>query len=66
MTATQHRAARVLLVLDRARAVVATIATGATPATLSPTARALLTSSGRLLQLLEISHHEHDHPHPHP
>jgi hypothetical protein len=60
MTTTQHRAARVLVVLDRARAVVATIAAGAGPAT-SPTARALLTSSGRLLQLLEIAHHaQHD------
>ena len=57
MTATQHRAARALLVLDRARAVVAAIEAGAPPATMSPTALALLTSSGRLLQLLEISNH---------
>jgi hypothetical protein len=61
MTDTQHRAARALAVLDRARAIVATIAAGADPAP-SPTARALLTSSRRLLQLLELAHHAHqDH-----
>jgi hypothetical protein len=61
MTEAQRLAMRSLAVLDRARAVVAAIAAGAGPATLSPTARALLTSSGRLLQLLEIAHHaQHD------
>lgn len=64
MTTAQRLAVRSLAVLDRARAHVAAIAAGAGPATLSPTARALLTSSGRLLQLLEIANHDDPHnPH---
>lgn len=63
MTEAQRLALAALAVLDRARAVVASIAAGADHSALSPTARALLTSSGRVLQLLEIPQHERHHPH---